>query len=327
MIKFLRAPLCAVLALSFIFALSSCGNKRDDGDGKNDDTEQDSTLPPSDGDEETNVSPDDGITVPPDDEGDADGQVVYVTEELYVYKGESAIYGKIYIPAENGDKMPAVILSHSAYLTADSMASYCKEFAERGYVAYAFDFCGGSDKSRSDGSTEDMTVFTETEDLKAVIAAIKNLSYVDGNEIYLFGSSQGGLVSALTAEDMSDEISGLILLYPAFNIADLVAKFSGGSILGSLSSFSSFGEAYITSLDGYDVFEHIGDFTGRVLIIHGSKDMIVDPSYSQRAANVYDNCTLRIIDGANHGFNSENYSFFKNYDSEVWEYIDEFLNI
>ena len=56
--------------------------------------------------------------------------------------------------------------------------------------------------------------------------------------------------------------------------------------------------------------------------------------YSQKAADIYHNCQLYIIDGATHGFNNENLSYlgidmsslFGNYDNEVWSYIDTYLN-
>lgn len=48
-------------------------------------------------------------------------------------------------------------------------------------------------------------------------------------------------------------------------------------------------------------------------------------SYSESAAERYGNCTLKIIDGAGHGFNKENYSIGGSYDNKVWEFIDEYL--
>ena len=94
-----------------------------------------------------------------------------------------AIYGKIYAPTDADGPFPAVILSHSANLNADSMASYAAGFASRGFVAYAFDFCGACEQSRSEGSTDDMTIFTEVEDLKAVIDYVSSLEMVDSERI------------------------------------------------------------------------------------------------------------------------------------------------
>ncbi|MGN1373516.1 MAG: alpha/beta hydrolase family protein [Candidatus Coproplasma sp.] len=252
-------------------------------------------------------------------------ELSYSVNEVYYTRDELNIYGKLYVPKDNEGKMPAVILSHSANLNADAMNSYASGFAERGYIAYAFDFCGACSKSRSDGSTDDMTLFTEIEDLKAVLYNIRTMDNVDADNIYLLGSSQGGLVTALTAEECEETVKGEILLYPAFNIPDLVSKSSGWGGLSGIFG-GGYSQAFSDTLKDYDVYEHIGNFSKNVLIIHGSSDFIVNKSYSERAATLYKNCTLKIIEGANHGFNSENItSIFGNYDDKVWEYVDEYL--
>lgn len=256
--------------------------------------------------------------------GRAPAELSYTVEEVSSSRGEWNIYGKLYVPKESEGKMPAVVLSHSANLNADSMNLYAAGFAERGYIAYAFDFCGSCSKSRSEGSTEDMTLFSEVEDLKAALSTVSAMDSVDADNIYLFGTSQGGLVTALTAEDCEETVKGEILLYPAFNIPELVAMASGWSGLSGLFG-GGYSRAFSETLKDYDVYEHIGNFHKKVLILHGSSDFIVNKSYSERAAELYDDCTLKIIDGAGHGFNKENYSMGGSYDDKVWEFIDEFL--
>lgn len=249
--------------------------------------------------------------------------VSYDETQFYAAGEENNIYCKLYIPRAEG-RFPAVILSHSAKMTAESMNSYAKEFASRGFVACSFDFCGGSSQSRSGGSESDMTIFTEKEDLKAVISAVRAREEVNGDRIYLFGTSQGGFVSALVANDCPEEIAALIMLYPAFNIPELAQNASG----------SDNDRKYIDTLQGFVSYENIGAYKGNVLILHGSNDVIVNKSYSERAAEVYENCKLVIIQGATHGFNGENLtaggfdlsSIFGNYDAEVWKEIDSFLN-
>lgn len=98
---------------------------------------------------------------------------------------------------------------------------------KRGYIAYAFDFCGACSKSRSDGSTDNMTLFSEIEDLKAVLSTVCAMDNVDADQIYLFGTSQGGLVTALAAEECEAIVKGEILLYPAFNIPMIVGMADG----------------------------------------------------------------------------------------------------
>ena len=253
---------------------------------------------------------------------DENNSFEYEISDLVVNKGEVDIYGKLYLPIYESDRKPLVILAHSANLTGDSLSKYAAEFAKRGFVAYAFDFCGGSSNSRSGGSREDMTVFSECEDLQTVIGATLQLEYVDENSVYLFGTSMGGLVCALTAENNA-RVKGEILLYPAFNIAELVSSFSG---FGN-GIFNTYGQAFCDTLKDFDVYDNIGKFVGNVLIIHGSNDFIVRSSYSERAAERYEHCTLQIIENAGHGFNLDNYAIGGDYDDEVWRFIDEYFTI
>ena len=237
-----------------------------------------------------------------------------------------SIYGKMYRPGNVSAnvKLPTVILSHSASLTADAMNAYALAVAKAGFCAYAFDFCGACDDSRSTGrTTDEMTPFTEVADLKLVISCLKQMEGIDSEKICLLGSSLGGLVSALTAEDASLGIAGLILFYPAFNIPDLIAlmdqfgdfgNLGGGLGGGSWGDFGGMGmgysEAFCNAMRGYDVYANIGTFAKNVLILHGSNDMIVKISYSEKAVETYPDATLVTIEGANHGFNADNLGSF-----------------
>lgn len=269
---------------------------------------------------------------PADSETPAPDEDITVTE-VFCHRAELNIYGKLYRPtsATDNESLPTVILSHSANLTADAMNAYATAIAKAGYCAYAFDFCGACDESRSDGSTDEMTPFTEVEDLKAVIATLKTNPGVDAERICLLGSSMGGLVSALTAEDSSLSIAGLILFYPAFNIPDLVAMMDkfGGESFGSMG----YSEAFCNSMRGYDVYANIGTFARKVLILHGSEDIIVKISYSQKAVETYPDATLVTVDGANHGFNADNLGSFgsmggstADYDAIVIPHVIDYLN-
>lgn len=101
----------------------------------------------------------------------------------------------------------------------DSVKHYAAFLAEMGYVAFTFDFCGGSAMcGKSDGKTTEMSVLTETKDLKAVIEYVRNLSYTDSEKILLMGCSQGGFVSALVAAKNNFPIEKLVLFYPALCI-------------------------------------------------------------------------------------------------------------
>lgn len=85
--------------------------------------------------------------------------------------------------------MPAVIFSHGFGGNYQVGMQYAEALTEKGYVVYCFDFCGGSPDSRSDGTTLEMSVFTEQADLEAVIHMIQGQDFVDKENIFLMGTS------------------------------------------------------------------------------------------------------------------------------------------
>ncbi len=256
----------------------------------------------------------------------------YTTQDLWCNNGGKRIYGKMYLPEGAPSPMPAVILSHSFSLTHESMNSYCIALTRKGYAAYCFDFCGGSKNSRSDGDTTDMTVFTEVSDLEAVLAHMRSLSYIDRDNIFLLGTSQGGLVSALAAAEHPTEVKGLILMYPGFSMPEQITSFfkdpdNISDMMLNMFAMTGMpvGRGYVKTLHGFDVYANIKNYSRDVLILHGSRDFIVPISYSERAVEVYPHATLRVIEGAGHGFNSENMSIGGDFDGVVLPYVYEYL--
>ena len=70
---------------------------------------------------------------------------------------------------------------------------------------------------------------------------------------------------------------------------------------------TSMSKKYIESIKDFDVWSHIGTYKKPVTIVHGSSDIIVAPSYSEKAVEKYgSNAKLYLIEGANHGFNDAN---------------------
>ena len=282
-------------------------------------------------------SDDDNGTIPPENAGNEEiidsvqtgTELTVDSVEVWSERDGNRIFGMMYYNSTASEKQPAVILSHSSSLTHEAMKGYASAIAKMGFAAYCFDFCGGSDKSKSDGKTDEMTVFTEVEDLRAVVKTVKSLDYVDSSNVCLLGSSQGGLVSALLADECPDDFAGMILFYPAFNIPEMVKMFSGFGDFGGMMSMS---EAYINSIKDFDVWSHIGKFSKPVCIIHGTADMIVPISNSVKAVGLYPSATLNKIEGANHGFNAANLGSMgsmmgvsADYDSVVLPIVESYL--
>ena len=228
-------------------------------------------------------------------------------QEMKIEHGNRQIDGIFYAPNEEG-QYPVVIFSHGYNGHKNDFDSTARYLMSQGICSFTFTFTGGSTRDESGMPTTAMTLFTEMEDLQAVISFVKELEQVDSSKIFAFGGSQGGLVTALTVDDMSEQIKGMILLYPAFCIAENWNKrFPKLEDIPEEEELwgMKLGRGFFESIHGYDVYKHIGKYRNNVLVMHGDKDPIVDIGFSQRVMNIYSNVQLEVFKGEGHGFSLE----------------------
>lgn len=235
----------------------------------------------------------------------------YETQELSASRDGNEIYGVVYVPQGAGEAMPTVIFSHGFGGNYQVGLPYAEALAAKGFVVYCFDFCGGSPGSRSDGSTLEMSIFTEQADLEAVIRMMQEQPFVDNSNIFLMGTSMGGAVSAVTAAANEDEIQGAILLYPAFVLVDDANKqFESAEDIPDTyyHLWMTVGRIFAEDLLDYDIYGAISAYKKDVLLIHGDADSIVPLSYSEKALEVYDSASLEVLPGAGHGFYGDDFT-------------------
>lgn len=208
---------------------------------------------------------------------------------------------------------PIAVICHGFGGNQYDLVFYAKEFADMGYSVYCFDFCGGCVVGKSDGSSLDMTIETETADLKAVLDYAKGLPYTDEKHILLAGGSQGGYVAGIVAAERRDEIEKLILFYPALCIPDAARTGTLGGADYDINRvpevIDTFGvrisKKFHDGVVDKDAVSQISGYRGPVLLIHGAEDMLVSSRYAVQAAEAYENCCLQILEGAGHGFTQE----------------------
>lgn len=228
-------------------------------------------------------------------------------DEARVSANGREVYIKGYMPNDE-QKHPAIIMSHGYNGCHEDFKNECMFFAKNGFVAYALDFCGGSTRSKSTGKSTDMTIFTEKEDLLAVFDYVSKLDNVDAESIYLFGGSQGGLVTTLAIEEVADRVKGVALYYPALNIPeDWRKNFKTTDEIPEVVDFwgLQLGKNFFVAMRDFYVFDNIGNFSKKVLIIHGDKDAIVLTSVAEQASKHYSNAELMVLPGEGHGFTPE----------------------
>lgn len=227
------------------------------------------------------------------------------TRSLWIENGDRQIYGVLNRPLGKEGRLPIAIVSHGFNGTHHFAQDYFGPLAEMGWMTYAFDFPCGSMNSRSDSNTMNMSILDEQSDLRAIVNYFRRQPYVDPNRIMLIGESQGGLVSALTAAQMNEEVSRLVLIYPALCIPN-----NWNSRYPKLEDIPDttrlwnvpMGRRFFEELRSMDAFRTMKKFQKPVLIIQGDADQVVLMDDSRRAAKTYKNARLHVIPGAGHGF-------------------------
>ena len=229
----------------------------------------------------------------------------YTMQEISCVSDGNKIYGEAFFPKAPG-RHPAVILSHGYNGTHHGLYPMVDTLAKLGYVCYCYDFAGGSPRSQSEGRTEEMSIFTERQNLMDVLDMVRSWDCVDPEHVFLLGESQGGCVSAITAPKVADKIQGILLIFPALCIPD-----DGFALYPTLADVPdtvsimgmTIGRFYYEKFyDNYDIYQDIAGYQGDVLIVHGTEDSLVKPEYAAKASNVYDHCELHLIFQAGHGF-------------------------
>ena len=217
----------------------------------------------------------------------------YRTEKLCVEYDGISLYGKALIPDGDGP-FPTVIYAHGAESDYKADMTTLKSLAMSGITCYTFDFYGWTSRStglqgvhwfhdvpRGVDDSYEKKVLQQVEDLNAVIEAVKGWDFVDTFRLYLVGSSMGGATVATAAVTHSDDIRGIVLEYPAINL-NPDAMVSGAPL----------------DANGY---------TGSVLILQGTKDVIVSMEMSKNLTAYYntlrdDHAELVIYEGQPHVF-------------------------
>lgn len=218
------------------------------------------------------------------------------------------IYARALIP-ESKEKLPLVILSHGFGGNHEQEQTLQEEIAKGGVAVFSFDFAGGSGYSagKSEGSNKDMSVLTEATNLKDAFEFARKLDFVDTDKIYLLGTSQGGVVSTLVAEELKDEIAGLYLLYPAFSLFDDAReRFKTKEDIPETIDLMGItvGKKYFTDIYDTNIYDIMKNIKVKTHIFHGTSDDLVSISYSQNAVKTFLNAELTELEESGHGFSS-----------------------
>ena len=236
----------------------------------------------------------------------ADGTYT-VKEYIFVSNGKK-LYARAFIPDIQGS-VPLVVYSHGLGASVDHDEEVQKTLAKSGVAVFSFEFAGGSSSSspKSEGVTTEMSVLTEVQNLRDALQFASSLPFVNTGRLYLMGSSQGGFVSALMAQEVAN-LAGVFLLYPAFSLPDDIRS-SFPKIEEAPETFNLLGtkisKKYLADVYSIDAYEGLDKITAPVHIYHGADDFIVPITASKKAVKTLKDARLTTLDETGHSLTAE----------------------
>lgn len=233
---------------------------------------------------------------------------LYTVFEMPFKRNGLKIYGELFMPNVKKESYPLIVLAHGLRGSYYYSANYAQYFANAGIASYVFDFQGGSEFSKSEGSFKEMSVLTEKEDLNIVLNGLQAFSFLNHSQVFLMGESQGGLVASLLAVERQEEIRGLVLIYPAFMLPDYARdlyKDKNNIPDNPVILNGEIGKRYFTDIFDIYPYEIMEEFEKPVYIFHGDNDTIVSLEHSIEAQKRFKNAKLKIMHGLGHAFYGE----------------------
>lgn len=270
----------------------------------------------------------------------------YIYQEILKENGQ-ALRGVINTPNDFDPNMKykSVIFFHG--LSGDrngskwfriSNADY---LCDLGYVVVRFDFSGTGE---SDGDFYDMTLTREISEARLIVDFVKNLSYIDKDEISWYGHSLGGVIASLLAYELKPK--SLLLLAPASDITKADFLINQEMELKNVMDASidyrnednrknlleilpiedyDFGgvkihKNFFVDLLQYDTYEKAKKYGGRVLIIRGALDDLVDRKSNEKLKESFEDSIYIEIENTDHSFTNQDARL------EIYEEMKKFLS-
>lgn len=218
--------------------------------------------------------------------------------------------GFLHRPQQPGMAVPMVLMYHgySASKTNPLYVEAARQLATRGIASLRFDFMGSGD---SDGRFQDMSIETEIADGIDILRYAQSLPFVDPNRIALLGTSYGGLVAAIIAGRLPNEIKAQVLWCPAIiSIRDARAGKAGTTDITAVLTEGTadvngllVGKRFLEDNRALEFETEASAYQGRTLIIWGDQDPIVPPDIIAICEAVYENRLEKcMIEGVGHMF-------------------------
>jgi dipeptidyl aminopeptidase/acylaminoacyl peptidase len=214
------------------------------------------------------------------------------TAHLFSYQTENKrVTGQINLPTGYETKKSPIIFMNRGYVSEDiyqtgiGTRSAAAVYARNGYITIAPDYLGfgGSDPSDDD---QFLTRVRRPVTAIDLLASIKELDYVDANNIFMWGHSNGGQISLSILEITGESIPTTLwapvskpfpysVLYYTDDYDDL-----GKALRKSLANFES-----IYNADLYSIHHYLDRINAPIQIHQGGRDSEIPLEWSDELAD------------------------------------------
>ena len=210
---------------------------------------------------------------------------------------------------KDGEKVRVAIICHGFGSNKERplLRAIADSLQAKGIASIRFDFNGCG---KSEGRYEDMTVPNEIVDAEKVVAYAMQQPWV--GDISIVGHSQGGVVASMVAGQLKGSIRSVALCAPAAVLRDDAlrgqvqgATYDAGNIPETVTVPGRnlhVGRNYFVTAQTLTIYETALQYTGPVILVHGTADRIVPYTYSERYKNGYKNAELYLLPGVDHSF-------------------------
>ncbi|AZN38642.1 alpha/beta hydrolase family protein [Paenibacillus albus] len=214
-------------------------------------------------------------------------------------------------------KFPLVIICHGFIGNRMGTDRLFVEAAEKltrnGYLVLRFDYggCGESSGDYGSGGLDELIAQTRT-----VIDYASSLDLVDHERLTLIGHSLGGAVAVLTAA-RDNRVKSLVLWAPVAHPFLDIRNIIGAKAIKEIDTVGKtdhmhyeFTKRFTDSLAQYQPLTELSSYSGEVLIVHGTADMVIPVDYCFLYQKMFwlrkeGGCDKEVILQADHTFSSK----------------------
>lgn len=201
-------------------------------------------------------------------------------QDIFFYRNSIAIKGKLRLPEGEGPFKTVIMCSVYSPSNYDDAA---QRFNEYGYATIQFEASNSSEfdpSMLSDSSIDGFFVNELVLDLSAVMDSLRYLPDVDRSNVYLFGHSLGGFISAFLGIERQSEIKGIILVDPYLSESQFITyKLNPNVIINDyvniyyMFSYSVVPVTFVTSVNSTNIndLERVCSATanGSIILVNG----------------------------------------------------------